>query len=83
MEATVLEHQILIEPIAATVQPKASKRSPKSKLKYTRDQLKALKITDVRKIYRSEIAVAERSLDPSYAGKADMIDAILLAKILA
>ena len=31
----------------------------------------------------SEIAVAARSLNPSYAGKADMIDAILLAKIFA
>ena len=75
-EATVVEHQVL-------AQPKASKRSPKAKLKYTRAQLEALKITDVRKIYRSEIAVAERSLDPSYAGKADMIDAILIAKIFA
>ena len=75
-EATVVEHQVL-------AQPKASKRSPKAKLKYTRDQLEALKITDVRKIYRSEIAVAARSLDPSYAGKADMIDAILMANILA
>ena len=75
-EATVVEHQVL-------AQPKASKRSPKAKLKYTRAQLEALKITDVRKIYRSEIAVAARSLDPSYAGKADMIDAILMANILA
>ena len=75
-EATVVEHQVL-------AQPKASKRSPKAKLKYTRAQLEALKITDVRKIYRSEIAVAARSLNPSYAGKADMIDAILLAKIFA
>ena len=83
IEATVVEHQVLIEPIAATAQPKVFKRSPKAKLKYTRDQLEALKITDVRKIYRSEIAVAERSLDPSYAGKADMIDAILMANILA
>ena len=46
-------------------------------------QLEVLKITDVRKIYRSEIAVAARSLNPSYAGKADIIDAILMAKILA
>ena len=76
MEATVVEHQVL-------AQPKVSKRSPKAKPKYTRDQLEALKITDVRKIYRSEIAVAERSLDPSYAGKADMIDAILMANIFA
>ena len=75
-EATVVEHQVL-------AQPKASKRSPKAKLKYTRDQLEALKITDVRKIYRSEIAVAARSLNPSYAGKADMIDAILMANIFA
>ena len=75
-EATVVEHQVL-------AQPKASKRSPKAKPKYTRDQLEALKITDVRKIYRSEIAVAARSLNPSYAGKADMIDAILMANILA
>ena len=82
-EATILDQQVLIEPIAATAQPKASKRSPKAKLKYTRAQLEALKITDVRKIYRSEIAVAARSLNPSYAGKADMIDAILMAKILA
>ena len=82
-EATVLDDQVLIEPITATAQPKASTRSPKAKLKYTRDQLEALKITDVRKIYRSEIAVAERSLNPSYAGKADMIDAILMANILA
>ena len=82
-EATVLDDQVLIEPITATAQPKASTRSPKSKLKYTRDQLEALKITDVRKIYRSEIAVAARSLNPSYAGKADMIDAILMANILA
>ena len=76
MEATVLEHQVL-------AQQKASKRSPKAKLKYTRAQLEALKITDVRKIYRSEIAVAARSLNPSYAGKVDMIDAILMAKIFA
>ena len=76
MDATILDHQVLAK-------PKASKRSSKAKLKYTRDQLEALKITDVRKIYRSEIAVAERSLDPSYAGKADMIDAILMANILA
>ena len=75
-EATVVEHQVL-------AQPKASTRSPKAKLKYTRDQLEALKITDVRKIYRSEIAVAARSLNPSYAGKADMIDAILMANIFA
>ena len=58
-------------------------RSAKPKPKYTREQLEALKITDVRKIYRSEIAVAARSLNPSYAGKADMIDAILMANILA
>ena len=76
MEATVVEHQVL-------VQPKASKRSPKAKLKYTRAQLEALKITDVRKIYRSEIAVAARSLNPSYARKVDMIDAILLNSFLA
>ena len=83
MEATILDDQVLIEPIAATVQPKASTRSPKANPKYTRAQLEALKITDVRKIYRSEIAVSARSLDPSYAGKADMIDAILIAKIFA
>ena len=83
MEATILDDQVLIEPIAATAQLKVSKRSPKAKPKYTRAQLEALKITDVRKIYRSEIAVAARSLNPSYAGKADMIDAILMANIFA
>ena len=75
--------QLSLVELQVLAQPKASKRSPKAKLKYTRDQLEALKITDVRKIYRSEIAVAERSLDPSYAGKADMIDAILMANIFA
>ncbi len=45
------------------------RRSPKSKPKYIRDRLAALKITDVRKIYRSEISAAERSpniSDPNF-----------------
>ena len=39
-----------------------------------------MKNTDIRKIYRAEIPVADRALDPNYASKADMIDAILTAK---
>jgi hypothetical protein len=36
--------------------------TPKSKPKYTRDRTAALKITEVRKIYRTEISMAERSI---------------------
>jgi len=39
-----------------------------------------MKNPDIRKIYRAEIPVANRTLDPNYAAKADMIDAILKTK---
>lgn len=65
---------------AATAKPKSTKRSAKAKAKYTRDELEKLKNTDIRKIYRAEIPVADRALDPNYASKADMIDAVLTAK---
>lgn len=60
--------------------PKSTKRSAKSKAKYTRDQLEPMKNTEIRKIYRAEISVSDRALDPNYASKADMIDAVLTAK---
>ena len=65
---------------AATAKPKSTKRSAKAKAKYTRDELEKLKNTGIRKIYRAEIPVADRALDPNYASKADMIDAVLTAK---
>ena len=70
--------------IASSAQPISTKRSAKAKQKpkYTRDQLNMIKSTDIRKIYRAEIPVAERLLHPNYAGKVEMIDAILAAKIL-
>ena len=70
----------LDDAIASTAKPKSTKRSAKSKAKYTRDELEKLKNTDIRKIYRAEIPVADRALDPNYASKTDMIDAILTAK---
>ena len=72
----------LSDTAAATAKPKSTKRSAKSKAKHTRDELEKLKNTDVRKIYRAEIPVTDRALDPNYASKADMIDAILIAKTL-
>ena len=75
-----LPDNALSDAIAATAKPKPTKRSAKSKAKYTRDELEKLKNTDIRKIYRAEIPVADRALDPNYASKADMIDAILTAK---
>ena len=70
--------------IASSAQPISTKRSAKAKPKpkYTRDQLNMMKSTDIRKIYRAEIPVAERLLHPNYAGKVEMIDEILAAKIL-
>ena len=75
-----LDSEVFNEVIATTAKPKSTKRSAKSKAKYTRDELEKLKNTDIRKIYRAEIPVADRALDPNYASKADMIDAILTAK---
>ena len=75
-----LPDETLRDAIAATKKPKSTKRSAKSKAKYTRDALEKLKNTDIRKIYRAEIPVADRALDPNYASKAGMIDAILTAK---
>ena len=74
----LLPDETLSDAIAATAKPKSTKRSAKSK--YTRDELEKLKNTDIRKIYRAEIPVADRALNPNYASKADMIDAILTAK---
>ena len=70
--------------IASSPKPKSTKRLAKAKQKpkYTRDQLNMIKNTDIRKIYRAEIPVEERLLHPNYAGKVEMIDEILAAKIL-
>ena len=52
------------------------------KVKYSRDELEKLKNTDIRKTYRAEIPVADRALNPNYAPKADLIDAIINAQPL-
>ena len=75
-----LPDENLRDAIAAIDKTKSGKRSAKSKSKYTRDQLEPMKNSDIRKIYRAEIPVSDRALDPNYAAKADMIDAILTAK---
>ena len=75
-----LPDETLRDAIAAIDKPKSGKRSAKSKSKYTRDQLEPMKNPDIRKIYRAEMLVSDRALDPNYAAKADMIDAILTAK---
>ena len=72
--------ETLRDAIATIDKTKSGKRSAKSKSKYTRDQLEPMKNPDIRKIYRAEIPVSDRALDPNYASKADMIDAILTAK---
>ena len=80
--ANSLPDETLSDAIAASKKTKSTKRSAKSKAKYTRNELEKLKNTDIRKIYRAEIPVADRALDPNYASKAGMIDAILTAKTI-
>ena len=57
--------------------PKTIRRSPKPK--YTFAQLDAMVSKEVVKIYRAEIPVSDRKLDPNKARKGDMIEAILNA----
>lgn len=63
---------------------KTIKRSPKSKPKYTRDQLTKMKLPEVRSVYRDAIPFSDRNNEKhtkaEYATRDFMVEAILKAK---
>ena len=66
------------------VKPKAIRRSPKSKPKYTRDQLAKMKLPEIRSVYRDAIPFSDRNNEKhtkaEYATRDFMVEAILKAK---
>jgi len=81
-----LPDETLSDAIASTKKQKSTRRSVKTKAKYTRDELEKLKIDELRKAYRAAVPHSDRNSEKhskaEYATKEFMIDAILTAKTL-
>jgi hypothetical protein len=68
----------LSDTIAATAKPKATKRSAKSKAKYTRDELEKLNISELRKQVTTSVPIENRNgIKPNFGKKDELIDLLM------